>query len=202
MVTAAMQSETTTLAVPHTDNAAERIVPSRMAHIVYRCARRAETVDWYLKLFDAHVVFEDNVLTFISYDSEHHRLAFFNMPDIPAKGEDRAGVHHVAYTYGSLGDLLKTYIRLKPLGILPYWSINHGPTTSFYFRDPEGNDVELQSDNGDDPGAYFHSEAFANNPIGVEFDADELVRLWQAGATEAELCVVGTAATGKSSFSL
>ncbi len=177
-----------------------RIVPARMAHLVYRCARRAETVAWYMALFQARLVFEDNVLTFITYDDEHHRLAFFNMPDIPAKGPETAGVHHVAYSYDSVVDLLATYERLKPLGILPFWCINHGPTTSLYFRDPEGNDVELQADNGDDPGAYFHSEAFAKNPIGVEFDPDALVQMWHAGASEAELCAVGTAATGKSTF--
>lgn len=183
-----------------TKNADAPIVPARMAHLVYRCARRAETVAWYMKLFEARLVFEDNVLTFISYDDEHHRLAFFNMPDIAAKAGETAGVHHVAYSYENIGDLLATYDRLKPLGIAPFWCINHGPTTSLYYRDPEGNDIELQVDNGDDPGAYFHSEAFANNPIGVEFDADELVRMWKAGASDAELSAVGTAATGKSTF--
>ncbi|HZZ13366.1 MAG TPA: VOC family protein [Paraburkholderia sp.] len=179
---------------------ADRVVPFKMAHLVYRCRQRDTTVDWYLKLFQAHIVFKDDVLTFITYDDEHHRLAFFNMPDIPAKGEDIAGVHHVAYSFRNIGELLHTYARLKKVGILPYWSVNHGPTTSLYFRDPEGNDVEFQSDNGDDPGAYFHSEDFAKNPIGVEFDPDELVLMWEAGASDTELSKVGTAATGKSTF--
>jgi catechol-2,3-dioxygenase len=193
-------SQSTQQAVSGAAETAERVVPFKMAHMVYRCRRREETVAWYLQLFQAHVVFSDNVLTFITYDDEHHRLAFFNMPDIPPKGEDTAGVHHVAYSFRTIGELLKTYVRLKAAGILPYWCINHGPTTSFYFRDPEGNDIEFQVDNNDDAGAYFHSEDFAQNPIGVEFDADELVLMWQGGATDAELCKVGTAATGKSSF--
>jgi catechol-2,3-dioxygenase len=193
-------SQSTQQAVSGAAETAERVVPFKMAHMVYRCRRREETVAWYLQLFQAHVVFSDNVLTFITYDDEHHRLAFFNMPDIPPKGEDTAGVHHVAYSFRTIGELLKTYVRLKAAGILPYWCINHGPTTSFYFRDPEGNDIEFQVDNNDDAGAYFHSEDFAQNPIGVEFDADELVLMWQGGATDAELCKVGTAATRKSSF--
>jgi catechol-2,3-dioxygenase len=193
-------SQSTQQAVSGAAETAERVVPFKMAHMVYRCRRREETVAWYLQLFQAHVVFSDNVLTFITYDDEHHRLAFFNMPDIPPKGEDTAGVHHVAYSFHTIGELLKTYVRLKAAGILPYWCINHGPTTSFYFRDPEGNDIEFQVDNNDDAGAYFHSEDFAQNPIGVEFDADELVLMWQGGATDAELCKVGTAATGKSNF--
>jgi catechol-2,3-dioxygenase len=178
----------------------QRIVPARMAHLVFRCARRAETVAWYMKVFQARLVFEDNVLTFLTYDDEHHRFAFFNMPNVTPKVGETAGVHHVAYSYNTVGELLSTYVRLKPLGIVPFWCINHGPTTSLYYRDPEGNDIELQADNGDDPGAYFHSEAFTQNPMGVEFDPDELVRMWQAGASDAELSAVGTAATGKSTF--
>lgn len=191
---------TTLTSQPQALPTAERIVPFKMAHLVYRCRQRDETVAWYLHLFQAHIVFRDDVLTFITYDDEHHRLAFFNMPGIPAKGEDIAGVHHVAYSFRNIGELLHTYARLKKVGILPYWCINHGPTTSLYFRDPEDNDVEFQSDNGDDPGAYFHSEDFAKNPIGVEFDPDELVLMWEAGASDAELSKVGTAATGKSTF--
>jgi catechol 2,3-dioxygenase-like lactoylglutathione lyase family enzyme len=175
----------------------ERIVPSRMAHMVLRCAKRDETVKFYMRLFQASLVFQDDVLAFITFDEEHHRLAFFNMPDVAPRVTHMAGVHHIAYSYDSIGALLKTYARLKGEGVLPFWCINHGPTTSFYFRDPEGNDVELQADNGDDPGAYFHSDSFAQNPIGVEFDADELVRMWQAGASDTELCAVGTAASGK-----
>jgi len=193
-------SQSTQPPVSGTAGTAERVVPFKMAHLVYRCRRRDETVAWYLQLFQAHVVFKDDVLTFITYDDEHHRLAFFNMPDVPPKGEDTAGVHHVAYSFRTIGELLETYARLKTVGILPYWCINHGPTTSLYFRDPEGNDIEFQADNGDDPGAYFHSDDFAKNPIGVEFNPDELVKMWQAGATDAELSKVGTAATGKSSF--
>ena len=56
------------------------------------------------------------------------------------------GLEHVAFTYASLGDLLDTYERLRELGITPYWSINHGPTTSLYYRDPDGNGIELQID--------------------------------------------------------
>jgi hypothetical protein len=53
-----------------------------------------------------------------------------------------------------------------------------------YFADPDGNHVELQYDNFATDGelqAFFDSGAFAANPIGVEFDPEELVRRFQAG---------------------
>ncbi len=166
---------------------AERIVPMKMAHLVFRCADRKAMVDWYRKLFQAELVFEDDILT------------FFNMPHLPPKSDEVTGVHHIAYSYASIADLLNTYLRLKEEGIRPYWCINHGPTTSLYFRDPEGNDIELQVDNfveAADAAAFFHSETFANDPIGLEFDPDAMVELWRSGASDAELCQLGTAATG------
>lgn len=178
-----------------------RIVPTHMAHLVFKCADRPSMVNWYKAVFQADLVFEDEILTFLAYDEEHHRLAFFNMPKIEAQDKKASGVHHIAYSYGSIGDLLSTYVRLKKEDIKPNWCINHGPTTSLYYRDPENNDIELQVDNyptSEEAAAYFHSQAFADNPIGVEFDPDELVRLWENGASDQELSVVGTAATGKS----
>jgi catechol-2,3-dioxygenase len=172
----------------------DRVVPFKMAHLVYRCARRDEMVAWYTTVFQAHTVFQDNVLTFLAYDDEHHRFAFFNMQGIPPKLTEATGVHHIAYSYRTITELLTTYTRLKEGGILPFWCINHGPTTSLYYRDPEANEIELQVDNDENAAAFFHSDAFARNPIGVEFDPDELVRMWQAGASDAELCAVGTAA--------
>ena len=179
--------------------AASRIVPFKMAHIVMRCANRQACVDWYMALFQAELVFEDEVLTFLAYDEEHHRLAFFNMPGLAKQVDETTGVHHVAYSYQSIGDLLSTYDRLSKKGIKSVWTINHGPTTSFYYRDPERNLVELQVDNfveQADAAAFFHTETFAQNPIGTEFDADQLVALWRNGASDAELCALGTCATG------
>jgi catechol 2,3-dioxygenase-like lactoylglutathione lyase family enzyme len=182
-------------------SAVERIVPFKMAHIVMRCAHRQASVEWYRALFQAELVFEDEVLTFLAYDEEHHRLAFFNMPGLPEQVDEMAGVHHVAYSYKNIGELLSTYDRLNTHGIKPVWTINHGPTTSFYYRDPERNLVELQVDNfveQADAAAFFHSETFANNPIGTEFDADALVALWRSGASNEELCALGACATGQS----
>ena len=47
-----------------------------------------------------------------------------------------------------------------------------------YYRDPDGNRVELQIDNfatAEEGQAWMLSPAFAQNPIGVEYDPDELV---------------------------
>jgi catechol 2,3-dioxygenase-like lactoylglutathione lyase family enzyme len=99
-------------------------------------------------------------------------------------------VHHVAYTYAGLGDLLATYRRLKAGGIAPARCINHGPTTSMYYRDPDGLRVELQVDNFAtmaEAHAYFAGPDFAENPIGVLFDPEQLIRDYEAGVPLDEL---------------
>jgi len=149
-----------------------------------------------MRLLGARIQFEDSNLTFLTYDEEHHRLAIVNTPDLPAADRTAAGVDHVAFSYAGLCDLLATYERLKASDVVPYWCINHGPTTSLYYRDPDDNQVELQVDNFPTPeecGAWFRSEAFRANPIGVPFDPDLLAERFRAGTPIHELVRQGSA---------
>jgi len=96
---------------------------------------------------------------------------------------------HLSFTYGSLTDLLATYARLKVVGIEPFCPVNHGPTTSLYYHDPDGNRIELQIDNFDDLDKCAElMKGLENlNPIGLLIDPDELARQLAAGTTQEEL---------------
>ena len=112
------------------------------------------------------------------------------MPDLADQKEGFCGLHHAAFTYGSLRELMLTYERLRDVGIKPVFVINHGPTTSLYYSDPDANQLELQVENYDsvaESTQFFYSPAFAENPIGVEFDPDDMLRRLKAGESEAEL---------------
>lgn len=166
------------------------IPPVRLAHFVLRTSRFREVIDWYKTVLGAEAAFENEILAFLSYDEEHHRVAVLNMPDLEEQKDGVAGFHHAAFTYDSLGDLMATYKRLRDAGITPVFPINHGPTTSMYYQDPDGNQIELQVDNYDnieDATAFFYSPAFAENPIGVEFDPEDLLRRVEAGEDQAVL---------------
>lgn len=170
------------------------ISPVKLAHIVLRTPRFQEMIAWYVQVLDARVVFESPILAFLTYDEEHHRVAFVNQPQLADRDAGAAGVDHVAFTYASLYELVATYDRLKAAGLKPYWCINHGPTTSLYYRDPDRNQVELQIDNFDDLAdldSWMASGAFDANPIGVEFDPDLLSELLATGAPPASLLAQG-----------
>jgi catechol-2,3-dioxygenase len=160
------------------------VPPAKLAHIVRRTRRLDEMVRWYCLVLGAEVVHSDDVLAFLTYDDEHHRIALAAIPGLEDQPAMAVGTDHVAFTHADVGDLLYTYARLKREGIEPYWCINHGPTTSMYYKDPDGNRIEFQVDNfpsADETNRWIRSGDFARNPIGVVFDADALYERYRAG---------------------
>jgi catechol-2,3-dioxygenase len=170
----------------------ERQVPSprKLAHAVFRTRDNYQAmIDWYCTVLGAEQVFSSPMLTFLSYDDEHHRIAIAHMPDLKNRDVRSIGMDHLAFTYGSLDDLLTTFERLKAVGIEPFCPVNHGPTTSLYYHDPDGNRIELQVDNFEDmhEATEHMNEAFEVNPVGVLFEPDALVRRRAEGAGVEEL---------------
>ncbi|WP_167481093.1 FAD-dependent monooxygenase [Acidovorax cavernicola] len=158
--------------------------PRKLAHVVLATRQFEASIRWWSVVLGARTMFRNEMLCFLSYDEEHHRVALINAPTHSPGKAETAGVDHVAFTYGTLDDLLHTYARLKSHGMQPVWSINHGPTTSLYYLDPEGVKVELQVDNFESASeldAWFRAGDFATNPIGVEFDPEELLASHRAG---------------------
>jgi len=161
-----------------------RVAPVKLAHIVRRTSRFAEMLAWYQTVLGAEVVHSDGVLAFLTYDDEHHRIAIAGIPGLEDQPAMASGTDHVAFTHADLGDLLYTYERLKTEGITPYWCINHGVTTSMYYKDPDGNRIEFQVDNFptvDETNRWIRGGGFAANPIGVVFDPEELLARYRAG---------------------
>jgi catechol-2,3-dioxygenase len=160
--------------------------PCSLAHVVLRTNPESykEMISFYTNLLKARVIHEDPVLAFLRYDDEHHRVAIFAIPGLQLPNVDSklVGVDHMAFSYPTLTGLAQQYVYLKSLEkpVLPVWSVNHGPTTSLYYRDPNGNKIELQVDNFDDPqeaDAFMSGPKYDINPIGTDFDPEA----WSAG---------------------
>jgi catechol-2,3-dioxygenase len=169
--------------------------PTKFAHVVYRTRRRAEMLEWYKLVFDAEIQTENPAIAFLSYDGEHHRFAMIDLNVVKPEDEETekqglVGVDHVAYTYGSLEDLLSTYERLRDKGITPYWCVHHGITASMYYQDPDGNQMEFQVDcfeSGSKAVDYMKGPLFEANPVGVEYDPEDWLTRSRAGAPASEL---------------
>ncbi|TQE23017.1 VOC family protein [Streptomyces ipomoeae] len=164
----------------------------RLAHIVLQTNRLHEMREWYRKVLGARIAFENPVMCFLTTDEEHHRVALFGPPGggLPERTPITVGLAHSAFTFESLGDLVDKYLELKAEGIEPRVPVQHGVTTSMYYRDPDGNMVELQIDNfatADEATDYMRGEEYTTDSIGPSFDAAALAKAYKAGAAPDEL---------------
>jgi catechol 2,3-dioxygenase len=160
----------------------------KLHHVTMKTSRLDEMIAWYRLLLGAEVNFKNDVAAWMSNDEANHRIAFLAVPGL---GDDadkvcHNGMHHCAFEYDSFADLMSSFDRLRKAGVKPAFCLDHGLTISLYYKDPEGNFVELQSDNFSDwklSAEFMRTSAdFADNPIGTFFDAACVYEKFQSGA--------------------
>jgi catechol-2,3-dioxygenase len=161
--------------------------PSRLSHLVLQTARFEAMKRWYKTVLSAKPVLENDVVCFLTYDEEHHRVMIGHNPNATPRDPKAAGVVHFAFAVETLEDLVNAYLRLKAEDIVPHSCFNHGFTTSLYYLDPDGNEVELQVDNYKTRAsmdAWFRTGAFDRDFVGVRFDPERMVELHREGVDE------------------
>ena len=165
------------------DNA---VIHPTFHHVNLKTTRLQEMIDFYGTLVGAEVIFQDQVGAWLSNDGANHRVALLSFPNFvdDAEKETRTGMHHSAFEYASFEDLNSSYVRLRDAGISPAMCLDHGMTFSYYYGDPDGNNVELQVDCFGDWKKSTEwmrtSDEFKANPIG-QFVDPELVAADHAG---------------------
>lgn len=171
----------------HNDSIANVLSPAGLAHVVLQTSQYKPMVAFYKAFLGAHATYENDALSFLTYDEEHHRVAIGHVPGTSPKVPTSAGLAHMAFSFKTLADLLRAYRQRKARGILPIWAVNHGPTSSIYYQDPDGNQIETQVDNFrtiEEANEFMKSVEFAENPIGADLDPEELIKKLENGAEE------------------
>lgn len=163
-------------------------------HALLKTARMQEMIDWYAAVVGAEAVFQAPGIAFLSNDEANHRISIIGNPEFRDNPEFRkfAGLHHLAFEYASVGDLLDSWQRLHDdYGYEPHVAVHHGMTLSFYYVDPDGNSVELQADVFGDwkkSKAFMHdSPEFKADPVGKFVDPQKLVAARAAGMSQREI---------------
>jgi catechol-2,3-dioxygenase len=140
-----------------------------------------------------HPNFRSDTMAFLTNDAANHRIALLGLPGYTddAERDNHCGMHHSGFEFASLEDLLTRYETLKAVGIVPVGCIDHGLTMSFYYADPDGNQVELQADNYEDWRTstewMVESEDFARDQIGKFVDPEKIVAAFRGGMTPMEI---------------
>lgn len=164
------------------------IKPS-LHHVTLKTTRLQDMIDWYKCVLGVKVNFQDPNNAWTTNDTANHRIAFLSVPELRDDPQQNlhTGMHHSAFEYDGFDDLMASYARMRDEGVAPAFSLHHGLTVSLYYRDPDGNHVELQADCFGDWTKSTHymcnSEDFRANPIGTFFDPEAVYQAHRGGET-------------------
>ena len=122
-------------------------------------------------------------------------IGIFEEPGVgPSVVKSMPGLHHMQLMSQDLAELVDKYEALAKSGMRPHRTANHGPMTSFYYRDPDGNNVELTAQNFptfEAMAEFMQSPGFKANPSGAELDPEAFVGRFRSGESVAELTRLG-----------
>jgi catechol-2,3-dioxygenase len=176
----------------------------RFGEVVLRTSQYGAMKSWYSQVLDTNPMFESErrettgsggmrQMCLIRSYSEFpftETLAIFDFAELRQNDQTVSGMDHFQMQFASIDDLFDRYEALAAQGIVPSRSANHGPSTSFYYRDPDGNRVELSVKNYATEAetlAFMQSEAFRRNPAGIDVDPAEYVARYRGGVSLEEL---------------
>jgi len=182
-------------------------VVMRFGEVILKTAKYEALKSWYCRVLDAEPMMETErtaepgpggarQLCFIRLDSDFPfftTLGIFDVPGLRPPDGTVPGLHHFQMRFATIGNLFDRYEALAAHGIVPARSANHGPGTSFYYRDPDDNQVELAASNyltEPEVRAFVQSEAFRRNVAGIDVDPAEYVGRYRRGVPLEELRLV------------
>ncbi|GAB3155254.1 hypothetical protein GCM10027258_60000 [Amycolatopsis stemonae] len=160
--------------------------PSKLAHVVLQTNQLPALRDWYCTVLNAEPAFDNGKLAFLRYDDEHHRIGIVALDDYEEHERPAVGLQHISFTYESFEALLENYERLKAAGIRPTVAVNHGPTISIYYADPDRNTIETQVDVFETPEEvddFMNGPLYQNNPWGTDLDPEDMLTRLRGGET-------------------
>jgi len=169
----------------------------RLSEVVLRTTEYDRLCDFYSLLLDQPRTVEmtppasedpdePTRICFFNFYFDHpytERIAIFECAD-RGPGPSSHGLHHFQMRVPSLDALLDLYSRLGTAGQHPIESSNHGPGTSFYYLDPDGNRLELSSLNfatQQEMQDFMATPEFKRNPNGFPVDPEELLAGQKSG---------------------
>lgn len=143
------------------------IHPERIAHVVIKVRELERSRKFYTETLGMQVVKDVPQIKacFLSFNGrDHHEVALFEIgPQAEGPKANQVGLLHFAFRLRSEEDLRTAYQELKERGVPVSFTVNHGVSKSVYFRDPDGNELEVYSDN--DPAEFIH---LPNAYLGME----------------------------------
>ena len=142
----------------------------KLGHVVLKVRDAQQAKDFYTRVLGLQVAYEDRQrgAVFLSFGTEHHELALFQLATGEPPEAAQPGLHHMAWQLGSFAELQAAYRELAELGIPVEATVEHNVTRSVYFFDPDGNRVELYCDVVANGFAAMRTLGPASKPLDIE----------------------------------
>ena len=120
----------------------------KLGHVVLKVRDAQKSKEFYTRTLGLQVAYEnlERGAVFLSFGSEHHDLALFQLATGETPEAAQPGLHHTAWQLGSFAELQAAHRELIELGVPVEATVEHNVTRSVYFPDPDGNRVELYCD--------------------------------------------------------
>jgi catechol 2,3-dioxygenase len=120
--------------------------PKHLGHVNLYVRNAERSRQWYEDVLGLHTYhFRAGRAAFMSADEEKsHEIALMELgEDAPLQLKRQVGLNHAAFMMESLEDLKEAYYRLKEKGVKIDHISDHGLSLGIYFRDPDGNGLEV-----------------------------------------------------------
>lgn len=117
----------------------------RVGHVVLKMRDLDEAKRFYNGVLGMKIADERaDMGVFFRFNDYHHDIAVFKVnEDAAAPERNQVGLAHVAMVADSLDTVKTIHKRLQDHGVEGIRTADHGVTKSVYFKDPEGNELEI-----------------------------------------------------------
>src|SRR5262247_4679982 len=119
---------------------------NKVGHVVLGCRDPHTSIKFYTENLGMELVqFNQELqMAFFSFGEQHHDIAVIKVPDDQPVGS--SGLSHTALQIeGGEAELRELYHQLKDHGVKMEMTVDHVLTKSVYFFDPDGNRLEIFS---------------------------------------------------------
>tara|TARA_X000000368_G_C23012288_1_gene704054 strand:- start:127 stop:813 length:687 start_codon:yes stop_codon:yes gene_type:complete len=185
--------------------------PDDFHHIAFKTTNYKNMVEFYKKLFGCEPLYQSDLITFLAYDDEHHRIAIANTSDVlnnlnfiqknimklkillNRKIPSIEGLDHISYRVNPIDKWFDFYFKAKDRGLKPLWTVNHGWISGLYYKDPDNNLVEIFFEHFSSAEEFKQniSPDFEDEPIGTNMDVEILYEMFKSGKPFKELIKKG-----------
>ncbi len=129
-----------------------KLYTAKLGHVRLNVQNLQRAIDFYMRFVQLDLVERGgDDYAFLSRGSCHHMVALFSAgQDLPLAAPNGTSVDHIAFEVQGKRSFARAFEALTDAGV-HVTTVNNGISWSIYFRDPDGNSLEIFRDTRDEP---------------------------------------------------